>query len=205
MEQQRPPEFLCLIDEEHVIADLFAIHNVPNALWIDEEGRIVRPTENPGHSDWGRRMDNETFIMPEEDAAVMVANRRAYWAGLRDWVAKGADSEYVLSPDEARRRIRRPTEADVRAALHARIGRHLFAQGDWQAAKGHYEEASRLSPDKWNYFRQSMVLEPELVGELNTAPEFFERQAALGDKLLFPVTEMPGIAGPPPWLKEFKV
>lgn len=202
--RKAPPEYPCLIDEEHIVADLFVMANVTMGVWIDEQGRIVRPTESPGHSDYFRRMDNDTFELPEADAKVMIANRNAYFTGLRDWVAKGAESDYVLSPEEARRRIRRPNESDVRAALHARIGGHLSAQGDLEAAKHHYEEAVRLSPEKWNYFRQSMVLEPELVGELNTAPEFFARQAALGDKLYVPTTEMPGIAGPPPWLKELE-
>jgi hypothetical protein len=200
--QKAAPEYTCLIDEEHIVSDLYSMINVPNAVWINEEGRIVRPTESPGHSDWFRRMDEETFEVPEEDAAVMIANRRAYFAGLRDWVENGDDSIYVFSPEEARERIAPPSESDVLAALHARIGKHLFAEGEWEAAKRHYQEASRLSPDKWNYFRQSMVLEPELVGELNTAPEFWQRQAALGENLYFPTTDMPGITGPPPWLKE---
>ncbi len=195
------PEYPCLIDEEHVVADLYGMTNVPMAVWIDEDGLIVRPAEPPGHSDYFRRMDKETFAVPDEDAAVMVANRRIYWAALRDWVAKGSESEHVLSPDEVRRRMRRPSETDVRAALHARIGRHLFEAGHWEAAKRQFEDAVDLCPEKWNYRRQSMVLQPELVGELNTAPEFWAAQEALGENLYFPTVDMPGMAGPPPWLK----
>ena len=57
--RKAPPAYTCLVDEEHVVADLFAMANVPMAVWIDEDGRIVRPTENPGHSDYFRRMDND--------------------------------------------------------------------------------------------------------------------------------------------------
>jgi hypothetical protein len=132
---------------------------------------------------------------------VLVANRRTYVNALRDWVQKGAQSEFALPADEVRRRIRRPSETDVTAALHAPIAHHLYAGGDWLSAKRHYQEAARVCPGKWNYFRQSMVLEPGLVGEVNRSPEFREARAALGERLYYPITDMPGIAGPPPWLK----
>ena len=47
-----------------------------------------------------------------------------------------------------------------------------------------------------------MVLEPELVGELNTAPEFWAAQDALGEQDYHPPIDMPGIAARPSWLKE---
>ena len=43
-----------LIDEDHLVADLYNMVNVPQAVWIDEEGRIVRPTEVPGRQASGR-------------------------------------------------------------------------------------------------------------------------------------------------------
>jgi hypothetical protein len=92
---KRPPTFPCLIDEEHRLTDLYGIDNVPIAVWIDEQGRIVRPNENPGHGDWVRRLDRETFLGPEDDLEIMIANRRTYWNALRDWVDKGAESQFV--------------------------------------------------------------------------------------------------------------
>jgi len=35
----------CLIDSDHHVADLYNLVNVPQAVWIDEQGRIVRPPE----------------------------------------------------------------------------------------------------------------------------------------------------------------
>jgi hypothetical protein len=197
-----PPTYPCLIDTEHVVADLYGITNVPMAVWIDEEGRIVRPAETAGHSDYFRRMDRETFEVPEEDAEAMITHRHTYWDALRDWAAKGADSEFALEPDEVRRRMQRPDEAHVRAGLHARIGRHLYETGEWEAAKRQFEEAVALRPEAWNYRRQSMVLEPELVGGLNVAPEFWAAQDALGADHYYPPVDMPGMPDPPPWLKE---
>ena len=60
-------------------------------------------------------------------------------------------------------------------------------------AKHHFRRATALCPEKWNYRRQAMVLEPELVGQLNTSPEFFEAQDALGDAPYQTPIDMPGI------------
>ena len=34
-----------LIDINHVMAERFGVINIPNGIWIDEEGIIVRPAE----------------------------------------------------------------------------------------------------------------------------------------------------------------
>ena len=38
------PEHPSLIDEHHRVAELFGVVNIPNAVWIDEDGMIVRPS-----------------------------------------------------------------------------------------------------------------------------------------------------------------
>jgi len=195
--RKAPPRFTCLIDEEHLIADLYGMTNVPLAVWIDEEGRIVRPTEPAGATDNFRQLDPETFALPDDEVERLQTNRRLYWDAIRDWVAKGENSEFALSPDEVRAKLRRPSEQDVRAAAHARVGRHLFGQGDHEAAKRHFQETVRLCPQKWNYRRQSMVLDPELVGELNTAQGFYDATAALGDQAYYDTIDIPGIRQDP--------
>ena len=39
------PEHPSLIDRAHLVDELFGIVNVPNSVWIDEQGVIVRPVE----------------------------------------------------------------------------------------------------------------------------------------------------------------
>ncbi|HIG61437.1 MAG TPA: redoxin domain-containing protein, partial [Gammaproteobacteria bacterium] len=36
------PQHPSLIDQHHVMADLFAVVNIPSSIWIDENGMIVR-------------------------------------------------------------------------------------------------------------------------------------------------------------------
>lgn len=188
-----PPEYPCLIDEEHVVAELYGMVNVPTAVWIDEEGWIVRPTEVPGSTDAWTKMDRETFEIPEDGARRQQVNRRVYVDALRDWVQKSENSEYVFSADEVRRRVSLPSEDDVLAATHVRLGRHLYREGHVEAAKLHFQEAVRLCPQKWNYRRQGMVLEPELVGQINVSLEFWKEIDALGDTPYYTPADMPGL------------
>ena len=188
--RQSPPTYPCLIDEAHVVAELYGMVNVPQGVWIDETGRIVRPAESAGTSDMVRQMDRQTFEVPDAAAAQGAAIRNHYIDALRDWVEKSAASRFVLSPDEVRRRMRGPREEDVLAATHVRLGRHLYAAGTLDAAKRHFEEAVRLCPDKWNYRRQSMMLDPEAVGQLNAGPDFWTAVDALGDEPYYPVADL---------------
>lgn len=188
--RQAPPTYPCLIDEAHVIADLYGITNVPQAVWIDEQGRIVRPAESAGTTSMVKAMNRETFEIPADAAAVGIANRDAYIDALRDWVKHGAKSRFVLSGDEVKRRMRGPSEADVRAATHVKLGRYLFGKGQLERAKFHFKEAVRLCPDSWNYRRQSNMLDPQSIGELNAGPDFWEAVDALGDKPFYPVADL---------------
>ena len=43
--EQARPAHPSLIDSAHVTDELFGFVNVPNAVWIDESGTIVRPAE----------------------------------------------------------------------------------------------------------------------------------------------------------------
>ncbi len=171
--RQAPPTYPCLIDEGHVVAELYNMRNVPQAVWVDEQGRIVRPVESAGTYDMVPHMDRSTFEVPDTAAAHGLEVRNSYIDALRDWVKNGAASRYVLPPDEIRRRMQGPKADDVVAANHVRLGRYLYTQGKVERAKHHFSEAVRLCPASWNYRRQSMMLDPERVGELNGGPDFF--------------------------------
>src|SRR5205807_8495552 len=88
-----------LTDTEHRRDDLYNRVNVPQAVWIDEKGAIVRPPETAGSTDHFRRMDLKTRTMSPEDQAARLAARQAYLDAVRAWVNTG---KHVLPADTAR-------------------------------------------------------------------------------------------------------
>jgi hypothetical protein len=192
-----PPSYPCLIDERHVLGELFGIVNVPTAVWIDEDGLIVRPAEVPGATDAFRSMNLQTREVPKDRAADGRMRRQVYIEALRDWIARGAASEHVLAPDEVRRRMRGLDPDASRAAAHFRLGVWLAQHGEREAAQRALEEAVRLAPEAWRFRRQKIVLsDPALTGQLASTPEFWQAVQALGDRYYYPPTEMAGM--PPP-------
>ena len=181
------PTYPCLIDEKHIVAELYNMVNVPSAVWINEQGRIVRPTESAGTSDGFRTMDRTTFQMAPEIAVQGKQVRSTYINALRDWVAKGDASQYALSPEEVRRWLQGPTESDALATANFRLGQYLYQQGHHQDAKRYFSEAQRLRPESWNFRRQRLEL--EAVGNAS-GPEFWAAVDALGNKPYYPQAKL---------------
>ena len=97
--EQAKSDYWQLIDEEHRLEDLYNLVNVPQAIWIDEAGKIVRPPETAGSTDHFRRMDLKTRTMSPEDQAERLAARQAYMDAVRAWVTTG---KHALPADAAR-------------------------------------------------------------------------------------------------------
>jgi hypothetical protein len=74
-QKSAPPTYTCLIHEAHQVAELFGIKNVSEAVWIDQEGQIVRPSEPAGATDNFRRLDVETFTIPDDEISRLDSNR----------------------------------------------------------------------------------------------------------------------------------
>jgi hypothetical protein len=129
-----------LIDERHVVADLYGMVNVPTAVWIDEDGVVVRSAETPAAN--------------ARVAEMIGLGPTAYLDALRDWAVKGASSEYALAPADLRRRRRHLDANDVAAATEFRLAEHLYLGGERDSARPHFEEALRLRPESWTYRRQ---------------------------------------------------
>jgi len=182
------PTYPCLIDEKHLVAELYDMPNVPMAVWIDEDGRIVRPAEAAGATDGFRSLDRTTFTLDEAIKAAGRAARARYVAAIRDWVAHGAASRYALSADEIRSRVAGPSETDVLAAATFRLAQFLRETGRTDRARVWFDEARRLAPDRWNYFRQALDLNEKGSA---SGPEFFAAVAALGPRPYYPPTPSP--------------
>ncbi len=184
------PTYPCLIDRDHRLAALYGMVNVPQAVWIDEAGRIVRPTEAAGSFEGFRKMNRATREMPAEVAKTTADAKTTYVAAIRDWVERGAASEHVFDHAAARAHLPAVTEDVARAHVAFRLGQYLIRQG--RAAEGDrwLAEASRLHPDSWCMWRQRAG-----VNELGLAslPDFWERVDALGTKRYYAPVDMKGM------------
>ena len=74
----------CLIDREHHVADLYNLVNVPQAVWIDEQGVIVRPTEVAGTTDAFRTM--MSGLTPEQIEEMASARALYRELGFREYL-----------------------------------------------------------------------------------------------------------------------
>lgn len=178
--EQAKSSYWQLIDTDHRLEDLYNLVNVPQAVWIDEQGRIARPPETAGSTDHFRRMDLTTRTMSPEDQAERLAARHAYLDAVRAWVTTGA---HTLPADDARAALPKVTPAIAEARTRFRLGLWLRANG--RAAEGDRQmaEASRLHPDSWSLWRQAADLDE--VGKAS-GPEFWKRVQELGDRPYYP-------------------
>jgi hypothetical protein len=176
------PTHPTLLDPTHQMDALFGVVNIPNVVWIDEEGLIVRPPE-PG---WpGGRQDLPKNMLeqmpelgkahgaPEEPAdgpgmwAVLGSgqDRLSYADAIRDWVAHGAESRYVMSADQVVAGSQPRDRAMSEGAAHFELANHLWRNGRRDAAIEHFNACHRLQPDNWTYRRQAWsLLGQERVG-----------------------------------------
>lgn len=163
------PTHPALVDPALTLVDAFGITNVPFGVWIDETGTLVRPAEpafapadlsDPAAP---RQVDLSRVPAEHRDVYGAILDRIGepgrYVIAVRDWVANGADSAYVLGPDEviARSRPRPPDHA--LAAAYFDLAQHLYRRGEPDAARPHFDRARELDPDNWSYVRQALSLD----------------------------------------------
>ena len=152
------PEHPSLIDAHHRMAELFGVINIPQSIWIDEAGNIVRPAETapapPGPP--RTRIEPNAAGVPERFKAIMSEaakiprdDAEPYHLALRDWVANGAASRYALAAGEVIARSRPRNEAVARGHAHFELGSELERRGHHAGAVAHFREAHRLVPESW--------------------------------------------------------
>ena len=173
------PTYPCLIDRTHHVADLYNLVNVPQAVWIDEHGRIVRPPEIAGSNDGFRQVNRATGAVPEAVLAERVRIKTQYMDAVRDWVLRGAASGNALDAEHAAARLELPQEAASEAHARFRLGMHLLREGEADEAAAQMADASRLNPDSWAMWRQAARKDQR---GLASGPEFWARVDALGER-----------------------
>jgi peroxiredoxin len=132
--------FRTAVDPEHALVQAYGIVNVPSAVWIDEEDRIVR-TPDLAYGD--RTWIDFTGVEPEP-----------HLDALRAWVKDGR----VPEGDQVRTERRAPTTDELLAHLHYRVAAHLHRTGRDAAAERHFAIACELAPYDWTIRRGSLPL-----------------------------------------------
>ena len=182
--EQAKSDYWQLIDTEHRLEDLYNLVNVPQAIWIDETGTIVRPPETAGSTDHFRRMDLKTRTMSPEDQAARLGARQAYLDAVRAWVTTG---KFALSAKDARAGLPKVTPEIAEARARFRLGVWLRAHGRTAEGDKQMAEAARLHPESWSMWRQAADLDE--VGKAS-GPDFWKRVQALGDKPYYPPAKL---------------
>ena len=191
--EEAKASYLCLIDETHQIADLYNMVNVPNAVWIDEHGKIVRPSETAGSHDAFRSMDRQDFSQTDEAIDLTTRAQTTYMNAVKDWAINGAAAENAYDKETAKRHMKLPSEPIALAHANFRLGAHLRQNGKELEGDKFLAAAIALHPDSWNMFRQAMNLRDigELMG-LAADQKFFDRVDALGKNRYYPAPDIRG-------------
>jgi len=132
-----------IIDVNHQISSLYNLVNVPSGVWIDEQGKIMRINEG-------------TYAKEHMNGAW---GTNDYVPIVRDWVKKGADSEYVWDRDKVRESIVQRTPEAERAQPAFRLGGYYFTNDNDEKAEQYWTMAQELDPTSWNYLRQDLLYE----------------------------------------------
>jgi thiol-disulfide isomerase/thioredoxin len=135
------------VDAEHRLSDVFGFVNVPATVWLDEQGRVVKPpTIAPG--------DDQFREFTQLDAGL-------HHDALRRWVRSGE----VPAVDEAE-------DGDDlrRARAERRLAAWLHRHDRLDAAERHFAAAVALAPLDFTIRRASMPLR----GQDPFGTEFFE-------------------------------
>lgn len=142
--------YTTLIDNKHTLSALYGMVNVPTGVLIDEEGTVVR-------------FDEGTYTR-EYSAGNLTFGTDDYLPIVRDWVAKGADSEYVQEAADIASAVGQPSDAEARADAAFRLATHFELQGDRERAVTYWRQAQELHPESWNYHRQEWSYDPGTHG-----------------------------------------
>jgi hypothetical protein len=138
------------------VSSAFQFVNVPTGIWIDEQGRVVRP----GEPAWTTSRTS-TF-----GGKALVTEGEPYVAALRDWIVNGERSAFALTNAEFARRVKPRSRSEREAEANFKLAVWFKQSGDAARADQYFKRAQALNPDDWNYHRQDWSFTPEMAGKL---------------------------------------
>ncbi len=144
--------YTTLLDPQHTVSSLYKMVNVPTGVWIDEQGKIVRPSE----------------VAYSRNVALLSIKVEGdkYVDALRDWVKNGEKSEFVVEADKVQSRLATPSKKAALADANFKMAVHFHQRQDKSRADRYFAEAQRLQPDDWNYHRQQWSFDPQTAIKL---------------------------------------
>ncbi len=151
--ERAQPTHPSVVDTEHVVADLYAMINVPTVVWIDESGRIVRPNSVDFGTDTFKQFHGR--------------ESGPFLDSVRAWVREG---RLPFADEGARARVAPPTRAEQQARAEFAVAWWLHQRGDAEAAERHFQRAGELSPHDWTIRRGAMPIR----GVNPMGPQFFD-------------------------------
>jgi len=158
------PTHPSLIDTTHVTDELFGFINVPMAVWIDENGILVRPAE-AASIERGALRDREipTDLPPRiaqmyREVKSIPDDSEGYRSAILDWVRNGAASKYAMTPEQVVAASQPVSSNQARAAACFALGEYLHRTVGHDAAVPWWREAHALYPENWTYKRQAWTL-----------------------------------------------
>ncbi len=165
-------QHLALVDSAHLIDELLGINNVPMAVWINEEGQLVRPAESSSIVESDFRKMEVSAELPERIQVALTEIKKMpesadeYRAAIEDWVANGSDSRFSLTADEVIARSQPRSREHSEAAACFELGQHLYrTTGDKEQARPWWKKAHALDRSNWTYKRQAWTLDSTPEGE----------------------------------------
>jgi len=184
------PTYLTLIDQNHLLSSLYNMVNVPQAVWIDEHGRIVRPTETAGSLDVLREFDPATRQLAPAAIERSQAAKATYVEAVKDWARNGSSSRFVFDGTTAAAHVEPMTEDVALAHAMFKLGQYLVRIGRQDEAEPLFAECRRLHPKSWNIFRQTTEKTPDGIA---VGQEFWAKVMALGDEPYYASIDMEGM------------
>ncbi len=168
------PAYTVLIDQEHTVASLYGMVNVPTAVWINEKGKIVRP--------------NEVAFVDDRFKSMHGLDAAPYLEALGDWLERGDQSAYVMPPEKIKQRMQPPNGEELLADAYFKLAEHLVAAGFDRDAIPYFKTAQKLRPDSWNYKRQAWLLADP---DKDYGTNFMKEVRALNGKPYYPPRDLP--------------
>lgn len=129
--------FPVLLDRDHLLAELYAVSNVPTVIWIDADGTVARPNAAEPGTD-----------MFAEFTGVSAA---AHMDEVRAWVREGR------IPDDSATTVTDLDDDEIEARLAFRIALHL-RRVDHSGAASWFARAAELAPLDFTIRRAAMPL-----------------------------------------------